>query len=482
MSFDLRRTIKRLESKGLLKRIKTEVDPYLEITEITDRVSKMEEGYALLFENVKGSEFPVLTNVFGSRKLMLEVLEIDGYDEISAYMASFLEAKPPGGLMDKIKMLPKLRDLSNFFPKNVSSGACQQVVHTGDDIDLEKIPVLTCWPDDGGPFVTLPCVFTKDPKTGMRNCGMYRLQRFDKNTTGMHWHKHKQGAGHYRQKEKINERIEVAVSIGGDAAVTFAATVPLPEGIDEMIFAGFLRKSPVEMVKCKTVDLEVPAHSEFVIEGYVEPHERRTEGPFGDHTGFYSLADEYPVFHVTAVTHRKDAIYQATVVGRPPMEDCHMGHAIERIMLPLLQKQLPEVVDMHMPFEGVFHNLMILSIDKQYPGHARKIMHAIWGTGQAMFTKCVVVVDADVNIHDYGYVSWKVMNNIDPERDIEFVMGPVETLDHVSRLPWYGSKMGIDGTKKWKEEGFTREWPDEIVMSNEIQDLVTKKWKDYGLE
>ncbi|MBF0273892.1 MAG: menaquinone biosynthesis decarboxylase [Nitrospinae bacterium] len=481
MNMDLRKTIEQLEKAGLLKRIKTEVDPYLEITEITDRVSK-KSGHALLFENVKGSEFPVLTNTFGSKEQVLKVLGIEDLEEISQYMASFLDIKPPGSFMDKLKMLPKLKDVSNFFPKDVSKGACQEVVITGDDIDLEKIPVLTCWPEDGGPFVTLPCVFTRDPKTNIRNCGMYRLQRFDKNTTGMHWHLHKHGAGHYRQKEKINERIEVAVAIGGDPAVTFAATVPLPEGIDEMIFAGFLRKSPVEMVKCKTVNLDVPADSEFVLEGYVKPHERRVEGPFGDHTGFYSLADDYPVFHVTAITHRKNAIYQATVVGRPPMEDCHMGFAIERIMLPLLQKQFPEIIDMHMPFEGVFHNLMILSIDKTYPGHARKIMHGIWGLGQAMFTKCIVVVDSDVNIHDYGYVAWRVLNNIDPERDIEFVMGPVETLDHASRLPHYGSKMGIDGTQKWKTEGFDREWPNEIVMSQDIQSLVDKKWKEYGIE
>ncbi len=480
MSVDLRQTIALLESRGLLKRITAEVDPYLEITEITDRVSK-QNGEALLFENVKGSEYPVLTNVFGSRRQMLEVLGIDDYDDVTEYIESFIAAKPPVNMIEKMKMLPKLYDISKFMPKQVKSAPCQEVVHTGDDVNLNDIPVLTCWPDDGGPFITLPLVFTRDPHTGIRNCGMYRLQRYDKNTTGMHWHRHKQGAGHYRQKEKVNERIEVAVAIGADPAVTFAATVPLPDGIDEMIFAGFLRKSGVEMVKCKSVDLEVPATAEFVLEGYVEPHERRIEGPFGDHTGFYSLADEYPVFHVTTVTHRKDPVYQATVVGKPPMEDCHMGHAIERILLPLFKKQFPEVVDMHMPFEGVFHNLMIVSIDKAYPGHARKIMHSIWGLGQAMFTKVIVVVDADVDVQDVSYVAWRALNNIDPERDCEFVLGPVETLDHASRLPWYGSKMGIDGTRKWKSEGFNREWPNEITMSKEIRDRVNKRWSEYGL-
>jgi len=477
---DLRAFIQTLEERGLLKRVTAEVDPILEIAAITDRVSKR-GGPALLFENVKGSKIPVLINAFGTEERMNLALGVSSISEIAETLSELLDLKPPESLWEKIKFLPRLKDLASVPPKRVSDGPCKEVI-LKEEASLESLPILKCWPKDGGRYITFPLVFTKDPETGIRNVGTYRMQVFDGRTTAMHWHAHKGGASHFRKAKRLGKRMEVAVAIGCDPATTFAATLPLPEGVDELLVAGFLRKRPVELVKCETIDLEVPANAEIVLEGYVDPEELRLEGPFGDHTGFYSLPDPYPVFHLTCMTHRRDPIYQTIIVGRPPQEDCWIGGAIERLFLPLMRKQLPEVVDFHMPFEGVFHNLMIVAIDKQYPGHARKVMHAIWGLGQAMFTKVIVVVDRDTDVRDLSQVAWKVLNNIDPERDIEFVLGPVETLDHASRLPLYGSKMGIDGTRKWKEEGFTREWPDEIVMDPEVVKLVEKRWKEYGLD
>jgi 4-hydroxy-3-polyprenylbenzoate decarboxylase len=456
------------------------VDPILEVAAITDRVSKR-GGPALLFEEVQGSAVPLLINAFGSPERMCLALGVKTVEEVAVELEGLLETKAPQGLLDKLKMLPKLRDLASFFPKTVKDGPCKEVVRTAD-ASLDFLPIIQCWPQDAGRYITFPLVITKDPETGIRNVGTYRMQVFDGKTTAMHWHAHKGGAAHYRKAKARGERIPVAAVLGADPITTFSGTVPAPEGIDELLIAGFLRKEPVPLVPCETIALEVPATAEIVLEGYVDPDELRTEGPFGDHTGFYSLADEYPVFHLTAVTHRRDPIYQTIIVGRPPMEDCHMAYAIERIFLPLLRKQLPEVVDYHMPFEGIFHNLMLVSIRKQYPGHARKVMHAIWGLGQAMFTKVVVVVDHDVNVHDPSEVVWKALNHIDPERDIEFVHGPVETLDHASRLPLYGSKMGVDATRKWRSEGFARDWPDEIVMSPEVKALVERRWKEYGID
>jgi 4-hydroxy-3-polyprenylbenzoate decarboxylase len=374
-------------------------------------------------------------------------------------------------------------EAGSYFPRIVGDGPCKQVIRH-DGFSLADYPVLKCWPHDGGRFITLPLVFSRNPDTGKRNCGMYRMQIFDERTTGMHWQTHKQGAEHYRRlaSEGKSKRMDVAVAIGADPAVIFAAILPLPPDIDEMIFAGFLRCKPVEMVKCETVDLEVPAESEIVLEGYLELGELRTEGPFGDHTGFYSLEDEYPVFHVTCITQRKRPLYVATIVGPPPMEDFYMGQAIERIFLPLMKLQLPEVREMSMPAEGVFHNLIIVSIRKSYPGHARKVMHAIWGLGQAMFSKCIVVVDEDVDVHNAREVAWKALNNIDPERDIEMVMGPVDSLDHASRLPNYGSKMGVDATRKWPQEGFTRPWPNVIRMDETVVRRVDSLWRKAGLK
>jgi 4-hydroxy-3-polyprenylbenzoate decarboxylase len=523
---DLREWIAGLDRAGELRRIKVEVDPILEITEIADRVSKAGRsgqaalksysepgGPALLFENIKGQPAAkVLINQFGSAKRMKLALGVDSLDEIADRIHQFMDVKSPQGLLDKIKMLPMLAEMGKFFPKTVANGPCKEVIKK-ENASLLDFPALQCWPKDAGRFITLPCVITRDPKTGKRNMGMYRMQIYDAKTAGMHWQRQKVGAEHYRESmraaaaggdaagssaavdimarssggsvlaegPKPAGRMDVAVAIGTDPALTFSAIVPAPPDIEEYMIAGFLRQSPVELVKCETVDLEVPANAEIILEGYVKLDELRTEGPFGDHTGFYSLADEYPVFHLTCITHRKDPIYSTTIVGKPPMEDAWMGKAVERIFLPLMRVTIPEIVDVNLPVEGVFHNLMLVSIKKSYPGQARKVMNAIWSLGQAMFTKVVVVVDEDVDVQDIADVTLKALNHIDPERDIQFMLGPVDSLDHASRLPNFGSKMGIDATRKWPAEGFTRPWPDEITMDEKIKALVDKKWRELGL-
>jgi 4-hydroxy-3-polyprenylbenzoate decarboxylase len=469
-----------LEENGELKRIPFAVDPILEIAEFADRSVKS-GGPALLFEKPKGYDIPVLVNSFASMRRMEIALEVGSVEDVARRIVDLLEMRAPEGLVGKLKMLPKLAEMGSFFPRTVSKGACQEVVRT-EGFSLRDLPALQCWPEDGGRFITLPLVFSRNPDTGKRNCGMYRMQIFDERTAGMHWQTHKQGAEHYRRMRHHGlKRMDVAVAIGADPVTMFSAILPLPPDLDEMIFAGFLRQRPVEMVKCQTSDLEAPANAEIVLEGYVELGELRTEGPFGDHTGFYSLADEYPVFHATCMTRREQPIYATTIVGPPPMEDYYMGKAIERIFLPLMRLQLPEVRDIAMPAEGVFHNLILVSMRKSYPGHARKVMHAIWGTGQAMFSKCIVVVDEDVDVQNSGEVAWKALNHIDPERDIQFTMGPVDSLDHSSRLPNYGSKMGVDATRKWPGEGFTRPWPGMIEMSPEVKRRVDELWKQAGL-
>ncbi|WP_003543407.1 menaquinone biosynthesis decarboxylase [Desulfotomaculum nigrificans] len=476
---DLRDYLRTLESKGLLKRIKTEVSADLEITEISDRVVKA-GGPTLLFENVQGYQMPVVTNLMGTLEHMKLALQVDDLDDIGRQMLEFLQPPElPTGFIDKLKALPKLAQLSSFLPKIVRTGPCKEVV-IKDKPSLAALPVLKCWPQDGGPFITLPLVFTKDPETGRRNVGMYRMQVYDEITTGMHWHMHKDGAKNHRKQKRQNKPLEVAVALGADPACIFSAVAPLPPGIDEMLLAGFLRKEPVELVKCETVDIEVPARAEIILEGYVDPEETRLEGPFGDHTGYYSLADYYPVFHLTCITHRKNPIYPATIVGKPPIEDNFIGKAIERTFLPLLKLQLPEIVDMNMPPEGVFHNCVIVSIKKRYPGHAKKVMSALWGMGQMMFAKLIIVVDDHVNVQNPSEVAWRVFNNIDPRRDVMMVDGPLDALDHSSPMPFYGSKMGIDATKKWPAEGHNREWPDDIEMSEEIKSLVDRKWQSYG--
>jgi 4-hydroxy-3-polyprenylbenzoate decarboxylase len=477
---DLREFIRALDENHELKRIPFEVDPILEISEFADRAVKG-GGPALLFEKPKGSSIPVLINSFASMRKMQLALEVASVDEIALRIVDFLEMRMPEGLLGKIKMLPKLAEVGAFFPRTVSKGPCQEVVRQ-TNCSLVDYPVLKCWPEDAGRFITLPLVFSRNPDTGKRNCGMYRMQLFDDRTAGMHWQTHKQGAEHYRRMSHHGQtRMDVAVAIGADPATMYSAILPLPPELDEMMIAGFLRQSPVEMVKCQTSDLEVPAHAEIVLEGYVQSGELRREGPFGDHTGFYSLADEYPVFHVTCITQRKDPIYATTIVGPPPMEDYFMGKAVERIFLPLMRLQVPEVRDIAMPAEGVFHNLILVSIRKSYPGHARKVMHAIWGLGQAMFSKCIVVVDEDVDVQNVREVAWKALNNIDPERDIQFVMGPIDSLDHSCRLPNYGSKMGVDATRKWPGEGFNRPWPGVIEMTTDVKRRVDELWKKAGL-
>ena len=524
---DLREFIRQLDKAGELKRITVEVDPILEMAEIADRTSKLGKGTAkaggpaLLFENVKG--YPgarVLMNQFGSEARMKLALNVDTLDGIADRIRTLLHPPTPTSMMDKLKMLPMLAEIGSFFPKVISAkdAACKQVIHTGKDVDLLKLPVLQTWPQDGGRFITLPCVMTRDPKSGKRNIGMYRMQVYDGQTTGMHWQRQKVAAEHMRERIRAaapdlatgvdlmaltsggttrvasapsmnaqmltklrGERLEVAVAIGTDPAITFSAIVPAPPEVEEYLIAGFLRQKPVELVKAETVDLEVPAHAEYILEGYVELGELRTEGPFGDHTGFYTMQDEYPVFHLTAITHRKEPIYAATVVGKPPMEDAWMGKAVERIFLPLMQLTLPEIVDVNLPSEGVFHNLMIVSIRKSYAGHARKIMSGIWAMGQAMFTKCVIVVDEDCDVQDVAEVTLRVANNIDPERDIQFTLGPVDSLDHASRLPNFGSKMGIDATRKWAAEGFTRLWPPMLTMDPAVKARVDAMWKKLGI-
>ena len=482
---DLRAFIRALEQAGELKRIRVEVDPVLEIAEVTDRVSK-QGGPALLFENPKGYQIPVLINAFGSARRMNLALEVDSLQKVADRIRQYLDFKSPEGLLEKIKMLPKLAEIGAFFPRTVRSGPSKEVVKR-DNFSVLDFPVIQCWPQDAGRFITFPVVFSRNPETGKRNAGCYRMQVFDERTTAMHWQLHKHGAEHFRRAQAAQAgstpvaRMEVAVAIGSDPAVMLSGVLPLPPDLDELLFAGFLRQKPVELVRCETVDLEVPANSEIVLEGYVRLDELRTEGPFGDHTGFYSLADEYPAFHITCITHRKDPIYTTTIVGPPPMEDFWMGHAIERIFLPLMRLQLPEIVDISMPAEGIFHNLMLVAMRKSYPGQARKVMSAIWGLGQAMFTKCIVVVDHDVDVQNPREVVWKALNHIDPERDIQFTFGPIDSLDHASRLPNYGSKMGVDATRKWPTEGFTRPWPDEMKMSPEVKARVDALWKDLGL-
>ena len=483
---DLREFIDLLEQRHLLKRIKTEVDPELEITEITDRVSKMKgaKNVALLFENVRGSSMPVLMNAFGSYERMALALGVEKLDDVADDLRDMLKIpyiSPQNKFMAMTQILPKIKNAIKF-PKYVKNAPCQEVINT-ENPSLDELPILKCWPQDGGPFITLPLVFTKNPATGKRNVGMYRLQKYDSQTTGMHWHIHKNGAENFRDtKAAGGEKIECAVAIGTDPVLTYAATAPLPRDVDEMIFAGFLRHERVELVKCKTVDIEVPATAEIILEGYVRTDEIRREGPFGDHTGYYSLADDYPVFHITAITHRRDAIYAATVVGRPPMEDCYIAKATERIFLPLLQQMLPEIVDINMPLEGVFHDCVLVSIKKQYPMHARKVMHALWGMGQMMNVKMIIVVDAHVDVQDVSQVAWRVFNNIDAEHDLEIVHGPLDVLDHSSPMAKWGAKLGIDATKTWPEEGHTREWPDEIEMTADVKARVDAKWKELGLD
>ena len=478
MAYDsLRAFVDALDRAGELHRIDAAVDPYLEVSEITDRVVKA-GGPALLFTNVQGSRFPVLTNQFGTHRRMARVFDAKHLDEVAERVRKLLDLSIPASAVERIGKLLSLAPLASAIPKTVASGSCQDVVI--DDPDLTKLPVLTTWPLDAGPFITLPLVITNDPKTGRANVGMYRMQVYNARETGMHWQRHKQGRAHAKA---WGDRIPVAVAIGADPVLTYAATAPLPPVVDEFLFAGVLRGKPVKLVQCKTIDVKVPADAEFVLEGYVDNTDLRTEGPFGDHTGVYSLADQYPTFHVQRITHRRDPIYAATVVGKPPMEDAWLGKATERIFLPLLQMVVPEIVDMNLPVEGGFHNLAIVSIKKSYPGQAKKVMNALWGLGHMMMlTRALVVVDEDVDVQDVRNVAWFVLNNLDPQHDIVMMPGPVDDLDHGSYTPALGVKIGVDATRKDAAEGYTREWPPDMVMDDATRELVSERWKVYGLE
>jgi 4-hydroxy-3-polyprenylbenzoate decarboxylase len=479
---DLPEFVAHLEKHGQLHRVATPVSRDLEISEITDRVSKgpTARNKALLFERVEGADMPVLINAFGSAQRMAWALGVEDLNDLGDRVAELLDLKLPGTLFDKLKKLGTLFDLAKAGPKSVRSGPCQEVVET-ERASLASLPVLTCWPGDAGRYITLPCVFTRDPATGARNVGMYRLQVYDDRTLGMHWQTHKGSAEHEREAQRLHvPRMEVAIALGGDPATVYAASAPLPPGIDEIVFAGWLRGRGVEMVQCKTIDMEVPAHAEIVLEGYVDPRERRVEGPFGDHTGYYSLAREYPVFHLTAITRKRRPLYPTIIVGRPPQEDYWLGKATERLFLPIIKLMLPEVVDMNMPAEGIFHNLVIVSIKKRYPGHARKVMTALWGMGLMMLAKTIVVVSEHVNVHDLSEVAWRATGNIDPKRDIMLIEGPMDDLDHAALRHRFGGKMGIDATEKGPLDEVAQPWPDEIVMTDEMRALVSRRWKDYG--
>jgi 4-hydroxy-3-polyprenylbenzoate decarboxylase len=473
---DLREWVALLEREGELVRVQTEVDPYLEVTEITDRTVK-KGGPALLFENPKGSDRRLLINQFGTERRMCLALGAERLDDVARKLEDVLEMQPPQGLVEKVRGLKKLKSIADSMPKTVRHAAHHDVVLEGDDVDLDLLPIQHCWPGDPAPFITLPAVITRDPRTGTRNVGMYRMQKLDRRSTAMHWQLHKDGRMDYMATDG---RLDVTVALGLDPVTTYSASAPLPKHVDELMLAGFLRGEPVELVKCRTNDLEVPANAEIVLEGYVEQGDLTLEGPFGDHTGYYSHAELFPVFHVTAMTMRADAIYPSIVVGKPPAEDAWLGKATERIFLPAIRMSVPEIVDYDLPVAGAFHNCVIVSIRKAFPGQAQKVMHAIWGLGLLSLTKSVVVVDDHVDVHDYDEVFFRVTANVDPARDVLLSEGPLDHLDHAPTRQFYGGKIGIDATHKGPAEG-TREWPEEIVMTDEVRALVDRRWAEYGL-
>lgn len=473
---DITSFISELERRKELARIADPVSPNLEIAAVIDRACKSPGGGpALVFERPTGFQMPVAANLFGSMSRVCLALGVDTLDDLAREIDEMTTPPMPKGFVDALKMLPLVNRLTDLMPKTVKDAPCQEIVR--EDAGLDELPILKTWPEDGGPFITLPLVITRDPGTGMRNIGTYRMQVYDRRTTAMHWQRHKGGAQHHRVAERLGKRLDVAVALGADPVLTYSATAPMPEGLDELMLAGVIGKRRVELVKCRTIDLEVPANSQIVLEGYVEPGERRREGPFGDHTGLYSLADDFPVFHLTCVTMRRNPIYVTTVVGRPPMEDYYLGKASERIFLPLIRKTLPEIVDMHFPAAGIFHNIVIVSIDKRYPGHARKIMSAFWGLGQLMFSKCIIVVDKDVNAQDEAEVAWIAGTHVDPSRDVVITTGPVDDLDDAAIHPAFGGKMGIDATRKWASEGVTREWPKRLTISDDVASTAARIWE-----
>src|SRR2546421_7137599 len=474
---DLRAWIALLEREGELVRIAAEVDPELEITEINDRVVKA-GGPALLFENVKGSSHPLLITKFGTDRRMCMAFDAPSLDSVASKLGDVLEMQPPSGLVDKVRGLQKLKSIADSRPRTVRRAVSQEILLEGDEASLDLLPIQKCWPNDAAPFITLPAVITRDPRTGTRNVGMYRMQKLGPRATAMHWQIHKDGRADYLAADG---RIEVAVALGLDPVTAYSASAPLPKHIDELMLAGFLRGDPVELVQAKTVDLEVPANAEIVLEGYIQKDELTDEGPFGDHTGYYTPPEPFPVFHLTAITMRRDAIYPSIVVGKPPAEDAWLGKATERIFLPAVKLTVPEIVDYDLPVAGAFHNCCIVSIRKAYPGHAQKVMHAIWGLGMLSLTKAIVVVDEWVDVHDYEEVVFRMGANVDPKRDVLLTEGPLDHLDHAPTLQFYGGKIGIDATHKSPAEG-AREWPTEIRMSDEVKALVDRRWPEDGVE
>jgi len=481
--------VAQLEQAGELVRVRQPVSLNLELCEIADRVMKQEGGgKALLFEqpvlmNGQRSAFPVGINLFGSMRRMSMSLGVESLDEIGVRIDEMLAMNVPEGIIAKLALLPRLLEMGKFPPRTKKGGAAsQEIVWRDAEVDLDKLPLMKCWPEDGGAYITFPMVITRDPKRGIRNVGMYRIMQTGKTTLAMHWQRHKVGAAHWREMAERGEKMPVCIALGADPPSMYSASAPLPPTVDEFLFAGFLRRAPVSLTKAVTCDLEVPAEADFVIEGYIDPAESLvTEGPFGDHTGFYSLADLYPQVHVTAITMRKSPIFPATIVGRPPMEDFYLGHATERIFLPLLKLTIPEIRDYHMPAEGIFHNLVFVSIKKEYPGQAYKVMNALWGQGLMSLAKVLVIVDEWVNVRDPQEAWWVALNNIDPQRDARFSMGPVDVLDHSSRTFTYGSKLGLDATKKLPEEGFSREWPGLILMDDATKRRVDDLWPTLGI-
>lgn len=473
---DLRQFISRLEEDNDLSRITHQVSPELEMTEIADRAVKS-GGKAILFENPTGYDIPVLMNAFGTERRMKIAMGVKNLEEIGQRVVDLTRLRP-SSIMEGLKSMGNLKELTNFMPKQVKGGPCKEVIM--DEPDLDRFPILKCWPQDAGKFITFPVVITRDPQSGDLNAGMYRMQVFDEKTTGMHWQIHKHGAMHLKKlAEKGEDKLEVAVALGVDPATLYAATAPLPEGIGEFMLSGFIRKERMKMSKCESVDLEVPANSEIVLEGYVKVDELRTEGPFGDHTGYYTPPEPYPVFHINTITHRENPIYHATVVGKPPMEDKWLGKATERLFLPIIRMIHPEIVDMNLPTEAAFHNLAVVSIKKRFPGHARKAMFALWGMGMLSLTKVVVVVDGDVNVQNMNEVIWAVTSRFDPSKDLVLISdSPIDSLDHSTYLPNLGGKMGVDATVKWKEEGFDREWPGVVEMDEQTRKKVDDMWSE----
>jgi len=509
-----------LEKDGELARVKAVVDPVLEISEIADRMSKRPAphghgepdrspaaalgGKALLFEHVKGSDIPLAINTFGSYHRVNLALGSETFSGLADRVEALVKPQMPTTFMEKMKKLPDLLKLGSFPPKVVRSGICQQVIFEGDQADLSLLPLIQCWPLDGdlasgqvsdpaaaeaarakqagtGRYITFGGMHTVDPETGARNIGMYRVQMYSPRLCVVHWHMHHDGARHFRRWQERGEKMPMAIAFGGESVLPYCATAPLPPGVEELLLAGFLNGGGIELVKCRTIDMHVPANSEIVIEGYVDPAEQLMEGPFGDHTGFYSLADLYPAYHITAITHRRNPIFPATIVGKPPMEDYFLGKATERIFLPLLRTIVPDIVDYSLPISGVFHNCVFVSIRKEYPQQARRVMHAIWGAGQMCFSKFIIVVDQRVNVHDEQDVLFHLFANCDPRRDSEIVTGPVDILDHASGTYGSGSKIGFDATVKLKSEGATRIWPKELEMDEATRKQVDRRWAEFGL-